>query len=97
MPRNSYRTHARLRGLAENFADLQQEAEALVVGRSARVISNFNGQPHGRSHKPLTGQTLRISGVCLTEQGDVTLMTDDPRVNTGFLLTDVQLLERSPK
>ena len=92
-----YRTHRVLKILAAQYKLLCVRASRYAVGKQARVISKFNGQPYGSSRKPLTGELLRITGVCLTEDGDVTLITDDSRVGAGFALEDVEILKEEEK
>lgn len=40
--------------------EIQLKLDALVAGRTVKVLSNYNGQPYGRSRRALTGQTLTI-------------------------------------
>lgn len=49
------------------IGDVQFLAKSLLVGRRARYVSNFNGQPIGRSRKPLTGKEFEIKDVSVEE------------------------------
>ena len=72
-------------------------ASKLVVGRRVRVVSKFNGQPHGgRSRKPLTGQVLVIDSVHFNEGSEISLCghhEDGRWLGAGFWLSDVEFLE----
>lgn len=51
----------------ERIAECQSTIAAALKGRRFRVISpTFNGQPYGRSHKPVTGQEFTV-GHCVFE------------------------------
>lgn len=88
------KAHADLERLAREHKAINREAQKIVKGRQARVVSKFNGQPYGSSRKPLTGQCLLIEGACLNDDGRVSLYTFDPRVNAGFGLDDVEILPK---
>jgi hypothetical protein len=36
---------------------LQLKVDALVVGRPVRIMSDYNGQPYGRTRRSLRGET----------------------------------------
>lgn len=82
-----------LETLALQAQSLQQQASS-VVGRQARIVSNFNGQPHGgRSRKPLTGKVIEISSVSLYEDGTYSFCSWKPDwINAGFGPDDIEFL-----
>jgi hypothetical protein len=82
----------RLTALASTVKAAQDEADQRIVGRQVRVVSNFNGQPFGRSRKSLKGELLRVAGVALYGDGRYSFWTDDPRVNAGFDPEDVEFI-----
>ena len=43
--------------------DLRMRASALVTGRPVRILSNYNGQPYGRSRKSMKGREMTVERV----------------------------------
>jgi hypothetical protein len=39
------------------------EIDSFCVGKRVKIISNYNGQPHGRSKPPLTGRIFEVEYV----------------------------------
>lgn len=46
--------------IVTEMAALQNRLDALVAGRKVKVLSEFNGQPWGRSKRAMTGQILTV-------------------------------------
>jgi hypothetical protein len=49
--------------LHQKAKDLEDDANVYLKGRKVRIISTYNGQPHGTSKKPLTGQVFTIKRI----------------------------------
>lgn len=58
---------------ATTVAALGRTISETLVGRSARIVSKFNGQPHGRSRPPLTGKVFPIVAAFAESDGDITV------------------------
>jgi hypothetical protein len=56
-------THAQLLRDAERIEEITEAASAAVRGRVVRILSDYNGQPYGRSRKSLKGTAHVVSGV----------------------------------
>ncbi len=56
---------AQLASLSESVRAAEEKARSLVLGRRVRIVSAYNGQPFGRSRKPLTGKVFEVVGVSL--------------------------------
>jgi len=84
---------AYLQTLAVKVQQLHQEANALI-GRKARFVSKFNGQPYGgRSRKPLTGKVIEIGAVHLSSDGTYSFCSFKPDfINAGFGPKDIEFL-----
>ena len=62
------------------YAQAERELEKLreeLIGKEVRIISNYNGQPYGKTRKPLTGKVFKVkrvyhststSGTCISIQ-----------------------------
>jgi len=48
---------------------LQLRADTLVVGRPVRILSDYNGQPYGRSRRSLRGETRTAEHVHVDSRG----------------------------
>ena len=48
---------------------LQLRADTLVVGRPVRILSDYNGQPYGRSRRSLRGETRTAERVHVDSRG----------------------------
>jgi len=84
---------AYLQGLAQRVQRLEEEARG-IVGRKARIVSKFNGQPYGgRSRKPLTGKVIEITSVYLCSDGTYSFHSARPDwINAGFGPNDIEFL-----
>lgn len=51
----------------------QTELEKLVIGRTATIVSDYNGQPFGTSKRSLKGQSFEVREVYITGNGQVTI------------------------
>jgi hypothetical protein len=49
--------------LLKEQADLQLRASALVTGRPVRILSDYNGQPYGRSRRSMKGREMTVERV----------------------------------
>jgi hypothetical protein len=49
--------------LLKDQVDLHQKANALVVGRPVRILSEYNGQPYGRSRRSMKGREMTVESV----------------------------------
>lgn len=78
--------------LAQQYKGLSELADDLIVGRSARFVSNFNGQKYGHSRPSLKGLVVIIGAVYLHEDGTFSLWAAHPKINDGFSPDDVELL-----
>src|ERR1700675_4293680 len=43
--------------------DLRMRATSLVIGRPVRILSDYNGQPYGRSKKSMKGREMTVERV----------------------------------
>ena len=50
-----------------------KEAEELIVGRNVRILSAYNGQPHGRSKPSMLGEVRSVDAVHFDMQSGVSL------------------------
>lgn len=82
---------AELIDLNSQATALAERASAAFKGRSVRITSNFNGQPHGRSRKPLTGKVVTIDIVYLNEWGKPSFFSWQIP-DAGFSIDDCELL-----
>jgi hypothetical protein len=48
---------------------LQLKADSLVIGRPVRILSDYNGQPYGRSRRSLRGETRTAERVHIDPHG----------------------------
>jgi hypothetical protein len=67
-------------------------------GRVAEFVSpHFNGQQHGRSRKPLTGERVLIASVFLSEREGVTFRafrTESGKlIDAGFTLKEIRFVD----
>ena len=58
-----------LSGLPMQIAQIEERAKKLAMGKTVRILSNFNGQPFGLSKPALTGQTFVVKEVSIGSQG----------------------------
>lgn len=55
----------------KTFDRMESDANDMLIGKRVRITSKtFNGQPFGRSRKPLTGKVFKIQKVLLDGGGD---------------------------
>lgn len=55
------------RAAAMDFIQANNLVREQLIGRECRVLSNFNGQPHGRSRKPWTGKVCKIQSAYIDD------------------------------
>lgn len=68
--------------IKHNLAEIEKAEKNIsdqFIGRTVRVLSRFNGQMFGRSKKPLTGRTFKVTHVS-TSCGRVHLLLEGTRV-----------------
>lgn len=68
-------TKVRLITLADNYRTLQEQANAIALGKKVRITSGFNGQQFGRSKKSLKGKVVTVNSVSLYEDGEVSFFS----------------------
>lgn len=59
---------------------LQLKLDTLVAGRKIRVLSNYNGQPYGRSRKSLHGQVLTVERGSFHGHWGISFATEEERL-----------------
>lgn len=93
VPTSDQEVKAYLQALALKVQQLEQEARSMV-GRKARIVSKFNGQPYGgRSRKPLTGKVVEITSVYLCSDGTYSFHSTRPDwINAGFGPNDIEFV-----
>jgi hypothetical protein len=69
-----------LRKLKLNAEIIKLQGDSLVVGRPVRILSDYNGQPYGRSRRSLRGETKTAERVVIDSQG-IYLFLRDERVS----------------
>ena len=69
-----------LRKLKLSAEIIKLQGDSLVVGRPVRILSDYNGQPYGRSRRSLKGETKTAERVVVDSQG-IYLFLRDERVS----------------
>lgn len=66
------------------MSDLNSELKNKFVGKTVRIIKNWNGQPYGKSKKNLKGETFKIvssifygTSVCFLLEGQRLYINSD--------------------
>lgn len=54
---------------SDKIADLAKILSNRIIGRQAKIISDFNGQPVGSSRKSLRGKIITIKAVSVDSWG----------------------------
>jgi hypothetical protein len=76
---------------SDKIRSIHDRVSKMLVGRKARIISNFNGQPYGTSHKSLKGKIMTIKMVSVDETD---CQVYDGQVSNCYLRMDeVEFLE----
>jgi hypothetical protein len=60
---------------------IRLKANALVIGRPVRIISDYNGQPYGRSRRSLQGETRTVERAHIDTHGATSLFLRDERLS----------------
>jgi len=60
-------TRAEVEKRLEAIRVLKGEIDFMLKDQQVTIVSNYNGQPYGRSRRPLTGQIARIKSADLSE------------------------------
>lgn len=86
-----------LNALGEQLLALKTKANLLAVGKKVRILSDFNGQPYGKSRKSLCGDVFTIGAVYLESTGRVSLFLNDSRNLACVGINEVEeVLETTP-
>jgi hypothetical protein len=73
-----------LRRLKLDAEILQLKADALVAGSPVRILSDYNGQPYGRSKRSLRGEKMIVERVSIDPcQGHISLWLRGERLSIG--------------
>lgn len=68
--------------LVRDQADLRLRADALVVGRPVKIVSDYNGQPYGRSRKSMRGKVMTVERIgSIDPQWGISLFLRGERVS----------------
>lgn len=79
-------TQERANDIGRQMSKLEDEVCQLLMGKKARIISNYNGQPYGRSKKSMNGQVRTIEGVIYSRR-----VMNDKRSAISVLLEGTRL------
>jgi len=55
--------------ISEKIQSMHDRVSEMVVGRKARILSNFNGQACGRSKPSLKGKIITVKNVSIDSYG----------------------------
>jgi hypothetical protein len=77
---NDKQIKSELKRLKLDAEILQLKADALVIGRPVRILSDYNGQPYGRSKRSLKGETRTAERLHIDSHG-IYLFLRDERVS----------------
>ena len=58
----------------------QLKGDSLIIGRPVRILSDYNGQPYGRSRRSLRGETRTAERLHITSRG-ISLFLREERVS----------------
>jgi len=85
-------TRAEVQKRIDAIATLKAEIDWLLKDQRVTVVSNYNGQPYGRSKKPITGQTVTIKRTHLTEWmgPKIHIFIDDRRYRCSLNLDEIK-------
>lgn len=78
---NDWEVKFELKKLKLNAEILQLSADALVMGRSVRILSDYNGQPYGTSKPSLRGETRIVERVHIDTHLGFSLFLQGERVS----------------
>jgi hypothetical protein len=70
----------------DSIRTLKAEIDWLLKDQRVKIVSNYNGQPFGSSHKPMTGQAATVKRISLSEwKGPIVhLFIDDQRCSLNM-------------
>jgi hypothetical protein len=77
---NDFDIKLELKKLKLDAEILQLRGNALVVGRPVRILSDYNGQPYGRSKRSLKGETRTAERVVIDPHWGVSLFLRGERL-----------------
>lgn len=71
---------------------LKGEIDFMLKDQNAKIVSNYNGQPHGRSKPKMTGEVRRITSVYLSEYmgPKISIFLEGTRLGLGFNEIELQ-------
>jgi hypothetical protein len=76
---------------AEKIKVIRDKVSEMLIGRQARIISNFNGQPYGTSKPSLKGKVITVKAISIDSYG---CQVWDGNFDHVYLLIDeVEFLE----
>ena len=70
-----------LRRLKLDAEIMQLKADSLVIGRPVRILSDYNGQPYGRSKRSLRGETRTAERVHIDPHHGISLFLREERLS----------------
>jgi hypothetical protein len=79
---------------ANNRIKLNQRIEDAYKGKMVRILSDFNGQPYGRSRPNLKGRIFKVDWTCLQPDGRITVSFRDHREPIDA--TNVEIIDEQP-
>jgi hypothetical protein len=77
----------------QTIKNIQEEARCLVAGRKVRIVSNFNGQPCGRSRKSLKGTVQTVKSLQLDGYHIWLFLEDGGKCWCGVGLKEVEFID----
>lgn len=86
-----------LRDANQAIRNIQEEARCRVVGKQVRIVSNFNGQPYGRSRRSLKGTIQTVNSLLLDGHHIWLFLEDGGRCWVGIGLKEVEFLDNQPQ
>jgi len=78
---NDKQIKSELKRLKLDAEILQLRADALVIGRPVRILSDYNGQPYGRSKRSLRGETRTAERLVIDPHHGISLFLRDERLS----------------
>jgi len=78
---------------SQRIQSIHDEVSAMIVGRQAKILSDYNGQPHGYSKKSLKGKVITIKYVLIDSFG-CQVWDGDWNHNCYIPITEIEFIER---
>lgn len=80
----------KLKSIQAKIESLEQEANELVAGRKARIISDYNGQPYGHSKFSMKGKIIKINNIVF--DGYFTCFSGEG-LRVGISFSDIEFID----